>query len=474
MQINCHTHIFNLRTSLTKRAVGIYGQRLIDDMGLPDVVGKAFRKVLDRIQSGKSRTNLLGYVPEDPKERDAKLLMQALREVGRKDDQTMSILRSVPRARKAKGWLAQLRQFAKDCKEWIESRCRVDDVLAWLAIAAEGSMDEVTDRLFGKKGMHDGAITTPLMMDIYDEAGRDPFPEQLKGTARQILRYPGRILPFVAVNPQRKGNGSDKKSHYEYMEEALGSGFVGVKLYPSLGDSLDCDAMQRVFQYCNDNRVPITMHCSAGGFSAGSDWRLCDPLYWWKYLDEYEDLTINFAHFCHFSGVSVSSDDGKSPPYTCSFAEPAEWDDAHTPFALQIVRLMEKFPGRVYTDVAYHSELWSRKKWDPEKYLARLSWLVQQPVGDQTVGDYLLWGSDFWMVRCVCSEREYWDTFTEQGLLPPGLFDKMAGQNARRFLGFDRAGSTVQKYVEYVKAHAEPGLAVQPPPLWFQTYTPPA
>ncbi len=467
MQVNCHTHIFNLKTAFTERAAGIFAARLEGQFHLPAPVCKAILYLIGRSAQGTSWNDLLGQVPDDPEERSAKLLMLALQTTGRRDDDLKLVLSGLPRAWGISGWVTRLRQFAKDCKDWTVARCQVDDVLAWIQIAFSASVDDVADELVcGKKGMPQDAIAVPLMMDIYDGKDPDPFPAQLAATARQVLRYPGRILPFVAVNPRRHGLSGDC---FTYMVDALTNrGFVGVKLYPSLGDSLDCDVMDRVFAYCNDNRVPITMHCSQGGFSQDPNWRLCDPLYWWKFLDKYRDLVIDFAHFGNFEGVAVSSEDKKAP-YTCSPEKADQWQKAHTPYALQIIRLMQAFPGRVYSDIAYHTEPWSRKKGERERYTAQLEWIIQQPVGNQTVSDYLLWGSDFWMMRLVCSERQYWDEFTgEEGLLPEAVQAKMTDANPCRFLRFNEEDSTIAAYVKHISEKRDSQLQRLPPPEWLQ------
>lgn len=466
MQINCHTHVFNLKSVLTGHAVAIYTARIEDNPRIPKPAKKVLIYLLHKVADGVM-DDLLDEIPGEPMERSAKLLMHALRRVAKSDNEIKQPLQEVPRLGAEVDGHQQLRVFAKKSKQWIEARCKVDDLLAYVEIAFAKSIDEVTDRLLaGPKSMPEDAITVALMMDIFDredyDRGHDPFPQQLADTAAQILRYPGRFLPFVAVNPQRP-------DHYTQMTNALEHrGYVGVKLYPSLGHSLDVDAMDKVFAYCSEGRVPVTMHCSLGGCTAGENWRLCDPMYWWKFLERHRHLVINFAHFSHFSGVSVTPDEALVPPYRCDFDESGNWDEAQTPYALQIVRLMRAFPGRVYTDVACHTELWEGSK-ELSKYKARIAWLSGQSVvpGGNTVSDYLLWGSDFWMMRMSCSEKEYWDTFQQalQGI--PGLFTKMAGQNARCFLRFGLPDSLIARYVEYVKVNRQRVLEVCPPPPWL-------
>lgn len=462
MQINCHTHVFNLRSVLTKRAFNLFCGRFEADPNLPKPVKRALRVLLQRLLEGLLDTDLAAKAVEEPTESSARLLMEALAQVGQEDKTTGAALQRVTATKGLVRWRERLRAFATDCADWIEEKCKVDEVLAYLDVAFAGSIDQVTDHLFSPgDGMPGESIAVTLMMDIYDEQeyqqNRDPFPGQLDDTAAQILRYPGRFLPFVAINPQRPNLGT-------WLDIALRhKGFVGVKLYPSLGDCLDVGPMKEVFQYCSDHRVPITMHCSTGGFTTGDYWHLCNPSYWRRFLQDYPNLTVNFAHFAHFWGVTAK---GNHHGYTCEFENPAATGTAIVPYAIQIVELMRAFPGRVYADVACHTELWEGAE-ERAQYRARIRWLCQQPVGSLTVGDYLLWGSDFWMMRGTCSEADYWKRFRKDANLPASLFAKMSDINARRFLRFDEPDSTVANYVKYVGGNRQPSQEVLGPPAWL-------
>ena len=80
--------------------------------------------------------------------------------------------------------------------------------------------------------------------------------------------------------------------------------FAGIKLYPQMGfapypsDAEELVKVQYVYQFCIDRRIPITTHCSAGGFKTGNNNDLTNPATQWKsVLAQFPELTLNFAHF---------------------------------------------------------------------------------------------------------------------------------------------------------------------------------
>jgi len=283
------------------------------------------------------------------------------------------------------------------------------DLLEFLDVATLPSMDDVTDWLLGQ--LAPDVVITPLMMDITLDGGGDAlFQAQLEATRRQMDRHPGRVLPFVAVNPLRP-------DHFRFMEQALDAGFAGVKLYPSLGYSIDSEEIERVARRCAARGVPIMQHCSKGGFYAE---RECidssRPNHWQTYLEDIEGLRVCFGHFGGERDFVGDVDDG-APEWTA-----------------EIIGLMHAFPGKVYADVSYHTiGMGGGMGGNPPRYrtlyLNRLAAVLQDP----GCRPYVLWGSDSFLVRQVVTEREYWEFFTS--ILSPEDFEQMASVNPRRYLG---------------------------------------
>jgi hypothetical protein len=183
--------------------------------------------------------------------------------------------------------------------------------------------------------------TVPLMMDIHYlfaddmQAGQSPTHGTLDVTDLQdqinslkTLSKNGNCYPFFAVDPRRAG-----------IVEAIISGqfvtrkngdFYGIKLYPRLGYHPMTAALPEMYKHCADNCIPITTHCTGGGFpswSSPSD-KFCDPENFRPALEANPTLKINFAHF---GGTKV------------------KWIDS-------IVDLMTKYPF-VYSDLSCHTNI---------------------------------------------------------------------------------------------------------------------
>jgi len=75
--------------------------------------------------------------------------------------------------------------------------------------------------------------------------------------------------------------------------------FFGVKVYPPLGYEPISTVNHKLYELCIKYKLPITTHCSDGGFvteSTSVQWT--DPRIDWKQvLVKYPELKLNFAHF---------------------------------------------------------------------------------------------------------------------------------------------------------------------------------
>ena len=154
------------------------------------------------------------------------------------------------------------------------------------------------------------AATVPLMMDTHFLLADDlkdgqnipdgPFDAghlQNQIDALEKLSSAGNCYPFFAVDPRRTGVIDEiLKGHYVTRKPG---GFYGVKLYPRLGYHPMSGKLPQLYAYCAANNIPITTHCSAGGFptwSSPSD-AFCDPEGFRPVLEANPTLKINFAHF---------------------------------------------------------------------------------------------------------------------------------------------------------------------------------
>lgn len=155
--------------------------------------------------------------------------------------------------------------------------------------------------------------------------------------------------------------------------------FAGIKLYPQLGfdpypnDPEELKKVRFLYQYCIDKRIPIITHCSDAGFKVGEFDSLTSPEgKWKKVLAEYQELTLNFAHF----GSESKSDK-------------RQWRNA-------IIALTKQYEN-VYTDISCNNT-------KPEYYdeletllnpTTKNKFKYAPPISNPELHKKVLYGSDF-------------------------------------------------------------------------------
>ena len=208
----------------------------------------------------------------------------------------------------------------------------------FLDIIAEGSMEDIARRVFGYYDNHllfgPGTILCPLMMDFQarSQAGikgktRKTFQDQIAEMKKLVNKYPGRILPFLAIDPRRPRVLEDV--FLPAFETPL---FGGVKLYPSLGYLPSHPVLLEMYGICEKKMIPVTVHCGTGSVHSSrrfhkdipglrydqdnptaparltgqTKWFLSKQAYadyfnhpenWRPVLERYPELRLNIAHF---------------------------------------------------------------------------------------------------------------------------------------------------------------------------------
>src|SRR6185436_3531182 len=153
----------------------------------------------------------------------------------------------------------------------------------------------------------------------------------------------GRLLGFVAFDPRRGADG------LRIVKSALQSGAIGVKVYPPNGykpignEEAKIDgAMASLFDYCEDQQVPILTHCTPSGFEAQPFVSGCnaDPEYWRPVFRKWESLRVCFGHGGGESGwvggTKRSKCDRKDqplPPFARTVAELCQYPNVYCELA---------------------------------------------------------------------------------------------------------------------------------------------
>lgn len=445
MRINSHAHIFNLKSVFTKTTLEILLRRLVKRTPGPvlEELTVLLERALDRSDTVSS-DDLIRKFLGSLKARIGDLGMLSLADRVKLDLLTRGTLDGASRLvvdGVAKPFLARIiEHFTADANDFEEQQ-GLQDILGFLSIALQPNISHVAQQLMNElPEAEDAAIA--LMMDITGEGSSDRhFERHVADTSNAILEHPGRILPFVAVNPLRA-------RHLEIMKRAITEqGFVGVKLYPSLGYDIQSAKMKRVYEWCEAKEVPLLVHCNKTGFYAtAGDIPRSDPEHWRDVLSEFPNLKVCFGHF---GGDDVMAET-EGLPEGC-------WTET-------ICRLMRRHKG-VFADVSYHTDCALDGDKD-RRYFGNLASLLE----DHVIGKRILFGTDFWLVRMAARDQSIWGYFGRK--IPSSHFDAMTLSNPAAFLGLpiskQAPSQAIKRHAEFV--HENRGNVLRPPTSWLRSY----
>jgi predicted TIM-barrel fold metal-dependent hydrolase len=447
MRINAHAHIFNLQTVLTREAIGIIARR-IRDRGVPEFVVGAVTRILDR------QLDRPEFLVEE------ELLERFMEEIA-SDASFQSFVGSATTALPVEitvmggGGLrgmgvSALRASLDKLSTYLDARDGsgggIFDVFETLRLAMQPDIVSVADQLLEHLRPDDGLVA--LMMDITSpaepERDRQNFERQLRGTSEAAVQRPGRIFPFVAVNPQRA-------THFDVLRRAVEEmGFAGVKLYPSLGYSVDTAAMRKVYDYCMAVDLPVLVHCTDGGFYRDTGAIAnSDPDRWYPVLDDYPELRLCFGHCGGWKGLV-----GGGPPAPGSWAE-------------EVLEYLRSFPN-VCADLSYHVDMMVGGALESD-YFATLRALLADPA----IGGRILFGTDAWLVRLNVTDAHYWRYFEHH--LTADEFRQITEEAPRRFLGLpapDGSGilPNIERHLAFLEGNRE-RVGAEPAP-WVRAALP--
>jgi hypothetical protein len=189
--------------------------------------------------------------------------------------------------------------------------------------------------------------------------------------------------------------------------------FIGIKVYPPLGfdpwpdekgGQVAVEEMAKVrhlYDFCQSHRIPITTHCSEGGFLADKKYTaFAHPEKWARVLERYPDLRLNLAHF-------GAENDG--------------WRKAIT----ELIMAYEN----VYTDISYRGV-------DRSYYFGLREFLDNYSNDDRTrIMERIIFGSDFMIsLMEIESYSKYMKYFAGTKEFTAGEKEKLCSINPERFL----------------------------------------
>lgn len=463
MRINAHCHIFNLQSAFTQGTKNNLRNRLERTLRnfvfIIDPFLELLEKYLEEQEKGCEGCER-GIDLKSPEGERAKLLSKFLdKDRDPKEAQLRAELLDTLRVMEpeSQGLLGDFFDKLKDVLgvSLFDARLvQLRDIVEFVSVALSKNIDDVTDYLFDDmaEGQRQGnvdrgeLIIFPLMMDILskdwnnlptdsmdEELKKDRREElsvfkcQIKGTLRQCLRYPGRVLPFYAVNPWRP-------NWYDEFKEAIEEGgFVGMKAYPSLG--YEVKDIAKALKLCCELKVPVITHCNNGGFKASDETaKYCNPQHWRDTIDEFKlkDLRICFGHFGGGECFKLSQDK----------------DDFL--WAQEIIRMMKNDSYNVYADISYHSD--GMSYWDEEDYFRWLKTQLKSSPGRSS--SKVLFGTDFFLSLQRLSEDNHWDYFKDR--LEEREFERITRKNPVAFVGLnpdqpEKSEDNILRHIEWLR-----------------------
>jgi len=244
-------------------------------------------------------------------------------------------------------------------------------------------------------------------------------------------KYPDRILPFFAADPNNPGM---KELFLKVFSQNGKYCFFGVKVYPSLGYLPSHPGLMELFEICEAKNIPVTAHCS-GALIHTSQKRIMDiPGYHYSpgkgFLNKPESASFSrrkdYAEYFNHprNWIPVLNNFPKLRLNLAHFGGDAEWDrflkGKGDNWVSRIIDLMERY-DHLYTDFSY--TLYKRPFYNELKNLF---------LQNKLLADRVLYGSDYYMIV----KEGFFRTLRVNFNIAMGdeIMAKMAGENAGRFL----------------------------------------
>lgn len=250
----------------------------------------------------------------------------------------------------------------------------------------------INTRNYDMKGMVGSGAISVLLEDLlernFKKFGDDKTPEMRRASLEAV--------PWSAFD----GSISSIGSHY----------FMGIKVYPPLGfdpwpdDEKEMKKVRYLYQFCVDNNVPVTSHCSPGGFLVNNEYRdFSSPFKWESVLKNYPDLRLNLAHF-----------GGEEKP---------EWRDK----ILELI--VEHDYEHFYTDISYqgvHKNSYASLRKIFDRYHSQQR---------KRLSEHVIFGTDFMInLQDIKSYSQYLQYFIDADTFTSEEKDLMCHINTERFL----------------------------------------
>ena len=256
-------------------------------------------------------------------------------------------------------------------------------------------------------------------------AGKVPrkYSEQLNELHELSSKYSGIVIPFIHLDPRRP-DLQDLFSQY-----IIDKKFKGVKLYPPMGHIVDDERLTKIFEYCNEHKIPVLAHCgpqSPTHYRASkktirkmlddanisydkkmNEKELCaqfgHPQHYIPVLNKYPGMNICFGHW----GSEISWKEYIENPQNKS-----NW--------FYIIKEMLRTHPNLYTDISFTL--------NDQEYFS----VLKVYLSDKEILGKVLFGSDYYMVETKSTEKKF--GFDLRAYLGEDFYKTIANENPVKYL----------------------------------------
>lgn len=300
-------------------------------------------------------------------------------------------------------------------------------------------------------------IILPMNFD-YMGGGAAPadYNTQLKLVLDVRTQYPDKCIPFLCIDP-RMGSAEFLEA---FVKEWVGpKGFAGIKLYPSLGFYPFDKRLEKVYEYCQLNAIPILTHCTReGAYYAGKKLpaeltvrdslnptkytsarhkqpqyadmhkekpriacdNFLDPVNYIDILEKFPRLKLCFAHYGGEEEIRLAKNVNTQPVLTESDAINGFKNNTSWYRIIQFLLSKQEYPN-VYTDLSFTLH-------DDEIF-----GLLNSELTNPAYKSRILFGTDYFMTTQYKSEHKLYNEF-RTALVDPGSWKQIAFDNTNEFL----------------------------------------
>lgn len=255
------------------------------------------------------------------------------------------------------------------------------------------------------------------------------------------------VLNFAGFCPLRAAIEGEA-AHARIRRAVDEQGFAGIKLYPPMGfkplenagvsfahararpagggAALDRE-LRRLYRWCEENDVPIAAHASASMGAGPGTAAYSAPWLWRPVLREFPSLRVNLAHFGGFGG----------------HGNPA-WE-------AQLIAMLADFPT-LWFDSGFWTEAMAGAASRPAALASTRRLFETEPMAPAR----MLYGSDWSMIARLQSHPSYLaglSGFVADLTGDATRSQAIMGDNARRWLGLDRAGAQARRLARFYGRH---------------------